>query len=60
MIVWVVKVENRKCVFETFSEAWADYLTHKDYLALLPNPAWIYPKFMSRKKFKSLVEFTGW
>jgi len=60
MIVWCVRVEGRTCVFETFSEAWEDYKTHEDYLFLMPNPAWIYPKIMSKKKLESLSEFTGW
>jgi len=60
MIVWKVKVEGRSCVFEHFSDAWADFKTHEDYLFILPNAAWIYPVLMSRKRFNSLADFTGW
>lgn len=53
MIVWKVIVEGRSCIFEHFNDAWADFKTH-DYDRL------IYPVLMSKTKFNSLKEFTGW
>lgn len=59
-LVWVVRLEGRVCIHGSFKEAYYDFLSHRDYLELLPNPAWMYPKFMNKNKFENLTEFTGW
>jgi len=57
-LVWVVQVGREKVLWDNFTDAWADYKTHDDYLWLLPNK--IYPKLVSAKYFESLKEHTGW
>lgn len=53
MLVWKVKpYKCGYCVFEHFSSALEDYMSHDN--------AWIYPAFMSKKKFNLLPEFNGW
>lgn len=59
-LVWVVRLEGRVCIYESFKEAYQDYKSHNDYLGLLNNPSWVYPKLMSKAKFETLIEFTGW
>jgi hypothetical protein len=59
-IVWVVKLGKQKVLWETFREALEDYRNHEDYLRLLPNPAWIYPRLISKARFDQLKEHNGW
>lgn len=53
-LVWVVKVEGRRCLHEHFSEALDDFKSHDSGSRL------IYPKFISNLKWKNIPDFTGW
>jgi hypothetical protein len=59
-LVWVVRLDKQKVIWDSFQEAWQDYLSHEDYLHILPNPAWIYPRLISDSKLNSLPEHKGW
>ena len=55
MIVWTVWVgKYGRCTFEHFEEAWEDWKTHEG------EWRWVYPKFMTKRKFQSLPEHNGW
>jgi hypothetical protein len=59
-IVWVVQLKGQKVLWETFREAWEDYSLHKNDSGLFSNPAWIYPRLISKVRFDQLKEHNGW
>jgi len=52
MIVWVVKVERRKCLHEHFKDAYEDFKSH--------DKALIYPKFIFAIDWHNMKDFEGW
>lgn len=57
-LVWKVKVYDDGCphwlVWETFAEAWNEYLWLKD-----AYDVWIYPTVMRKSTFSELKDFSG-
>lgn len=53
-LIWVVRVEGRKCLFEHYSDAKADFETHDPYRR------YIYPKIILKKTWEKIPDFSGW
>ncbi len=53
MILWKVCSGKRSVLWQRFSEAWEDFKS-------LDYERRIYPVYISRRKYETLPEFTGW
>lgn len=52
-IVWIVRVDGRRCTHEFLSEAKYDFKSHD-------TRRMIYPNLMTKRSWENLPDFTGW